>query len=212
MFSDTQAEHASYISDEQTSIAMTELGRLAVRTFRGDKRAESRLMEQLYVAVKNHLRHKISNTEDLNDLIQDTLELALKKIRAGMLQQADSVKSYAIGISERVAKTHYRQTQRKWQAMGQLKDEPILSSELEETITPAKQFDRGIWHHELQTKLKCLKKQRDRLFMIRFYYHGEPVKSIASHYRITEEHGFRVLHRARKRLKQLISPAMLQTH
>src|SRR5215813_15605293 len=72
----------------------------------GNKDAEDDLVRRYTRGVSFIIRQKIQNPPDVEELIQQTLMIALEKIRRGDLQEPKALSRYICGIAGKLAHVH----------------------------------------------------------------------------------------------------------
>lgn len=149
------------------------------------------------------LRHRAPAGSGSEDLYQDTLRLAIAKIRQGELRDPEKLPAFLASIARNLAIHHHRMAARR-QVSG---------------IEPAAEFphpDPGPLDLVLAAErralvaevLNGLTSQRDREVLRRFYLTDEDRPAICDRFGLTLPDLNRVLHRARLRFRRLYEAAV----
>jgi len=164
----------------------------------GDYQAEADLIKKFSRAVNIVLRQQARSLQDAEDLFQDTFRIALEKIRKGELREPEKLGGFLVGTAKFTAIDFYRREGRyvSQEPLGleptHPQDNPLL------TLLDQEKHSRLL---ELLPELKC---QRDREILSRFYLSEEDKVTICKALNISPLHFGRVIHRAKKRLRELL--------
>jgi RNA polymerase sigma-70 factor (ECF subfamily) len=184
-------------------------GELVRRIQAGEPRAETELVTQYREGLFFLLKRWTRDPETAEDLCQETLRLALEKIRKGEVREPDRLAAYLRSLAKNLSTQLYRRTGER--------------TDLREELAPGQELpDRqpGALASLLQEEKACLARRvlqnlgsdRDRQILLRYYLSEERPERICSDLGLTSEHFYRVLHRARQRYRRLfeeqIDPAL----
>lgn len=169
----------------------------------GDMRAEARLLERIRPPLKRMLEHIVWDKTEVDDLLHDTLELALRKLRAGAIRQPEQFYQFACGVGRNLLIRNLRQKQR---LTGLVSFEQISERVLatRDSSGPVECLIRHESAARLRALIRRLPRARDRRVLIGHRLEGLSPARMARELGLKEAHFYRVLYRARQRLKKLI--------
>jgi RNA polymerase sigma-70 factor (ECF subfamily) len=172
---------------------------LVYRILAGDRKAEAELIAR-YSPVLQHLLLRWSrDPATAEDLVQETLGLALAKIRAGEVRQPESLGAFLHSLARNQCTQLYRRSANRTD-----RHEPLDEIRLPEA-RPGQLT--GLLEREkislIRRVLAELRPERDRQVLFRYYIAEERAEPICADLGLTAEHFYRVLHRARQRYKAL---------
>ncbi len=170
---------------------------LVARIQAGDPNAETELVERYSRGLRVLIHHNGGHFA-VDDLVQDTFRLVLKKIRAGEVRQPERLAEFIRGVGRNLA---HRQAQKA-------RARPETGLEAAEFIAdPAPSpYDRLLRKEEIelaQQVLEQLPQARDREVLRRFYGDGEDKEQICAALGLTVPQLNQVLSRARRRFLAL---------
>jgi RNA polymerase sigma-70 factor, ECF subfamily len=165
----------------------------------GDRQAEAELVESYNCVVMSIIRRGVNDPATADDLYQETFCIVLEKIRQGDVREAEKLSGFVCGVARnRVIKYFQRAMQR--QSLTQLEEvEHLPHSEcdqLEQLLQKEKR--EFVWQI-----LKEMANERDIELLTRFYLVEDDKEEICADMGLTSLHFNRVLHRARKRYREL---------
>ena len=174
---------------------------LVFRIQAGDPGAETELAERFGAPLLFLLKRWTRDPETAEDLRQETLRLALEKIRRGEVREPDQLAAFLRSLAKNLSTQLYR---RKGERADLREDLDASTSELPEK-------GPGPLHHLLSQERARLARQvlqemgsdRDRQILLRFYLGEETAERICGDLDMTREHFYCVLHRARQRYRRL---------
>lgn len=185
---------------EENSGERTEAAELVARIVAGDPAAEAELIETYSRGVLCLLRQQTGNRDLADDLHQETFCVALERLRAGELEQPDSLAAFLRSIARNLALAHYRKRARR------RTDEDSESVERASQMR-ASQFSRMRRLEEAQLVRQVLEElstERDRQILFRFYIAEDEKAEICNDLNLSSLHFNRVLFRARQRFRDLL--------
>jgi RNA polymerase sigma-70 factor (ECF subfamily) len=172
---------------------------LVHRIAAGDREAEAELIARYSPVLEHLLRRWSRDPATAEDLLQETLGLALRKIRDGEVRQPESLAAFLHSLARNQCTQLYRRTESRTDL-----HEPIDEARLPEA-RPGQLA--GLLRREkiglIRQVLAELQPERDRQVLFRYYIAEERAEPICADLGITAEHFYRVLHRARRRYKAL---------
>ena len=173
--------------------------RLAAAIRSGDRRAEDEFVRRYAVGLVTVLRVRSHDPELAKDLAQEALRIVLLRLRAGKLDQPESLAGFLRGTALNLLANELRRSERRladsgsdWmdQLVGESSD-PYDTVESEDLVQTMRRVIGG------------MKVERDRDLLWRYYVDEDPKEKLCAHFELSPEHFDRVLHRARLRLKEL---------
>jgi len=175
---------------------------LVTRILSGDPEAERLFVERYDRPIRAVLRQRLRQQADVEDFVQDTLGLALSKIRDGQVREPDKLGSFLMSMARNLVIEHFRRLQRRRTDAD--------SDRVAEQAAPASDLHPGTEARLLANErtqlvhrmLLELETPRDRDILTRFYLQEEEKDSICDDLGLSALHFNRVLHRARQRYKK----------
>ena len=172
---------------------------LVGRVCRGDAGAETEMVERYSRGLRSMLRRKSSDSQLVEDLLQETWIVALNKIRADGLDDPERLAGYLCGIANNLVRSDARRVNRQRTTV----DSGIIELIPDESNNVFRQFTRAEVAGHVRSLLTELGQKRDRDILLAFYVHEEAKDSICNRLGIDGVHFNRVLHRARNRLRDV---------
>jgi len=172
---------------------------LVRRIAAGEAGAEAELAESCGGALRFLARRYTRDEADAEDLYQGTLMLALEKIRGNELREPERLGSFLRSLAKNLSIQRYRR--RSYAAEQPMADPPDAPDQSRpDPLTALLRTERAKVTRSLLTELGVA---RDREVLLRYYIGGESSQRICSDLDMGTDHFYRVLHRARKRFRQL---------
>ena len=167
----------------------------------GNANAETRLVQEYERGLLFILRRACNNDQELAaDLVQDTWQIVITKIRAQELKDPSKLASFIIQIGKNLAIAHYRKAS-------------VQRTESLEQFDRAEQTDQAdnpedilLRHNQammVKTVVRSLDKKRDRDIMFRLFVKGQDKSLICQELKLDKNHFDRVLYRAKQRFRKL---------
>jgi RNA polymerase sigma-70 factor (ECF subfamily) len=176
---------------------------LARRIAAGDRRAENELVERYQRGVLYLLKRKARDPEVALDLRQETFRIAIEKLRAQGLAEAERIGAYLRGIAVNLAIADGRKTTRR----ATTADSDAVELLADPAAGPAETVSSDQVRAAVRSLLDELPVQRDREILIRFYLDDEEKESICAGLGVDSAHFNRVLFRAKQRFRELVAVA-----
>ncbi len=184
------------------SLNSSTAAQLVARIQSGDAQAEHELVERYRRPIGAMLRQRLSQHADVEDFVQDTLSLALGKIRDGQVREPDKLGSFLMSMARNLVTEHFRRLQRRRTEAD--------SDRVAEQAAPGSERHAGSEARLLAEERAQLVRRmlleldtgRDRDILTRFYLQEEEKASICDDLGLSSLHFNRVLHRARQRYKK----------
>lgn len=165
----------------------------------GDPSAEARLVERHSHGLRYLLLHLTGDPVLADDLHQDTFRIVLEKVRAGDLREPEKLAGFLRGTARHLVTGAFRQSSRHPQKpledMGEPQDEapdPLGRLLIDEDRLRVRRL------------LGELPSARDREILFRFHIAEEPKARICEDLGLTSRQFNLVLHRARRRFRELL--------
>lgn len=172
---------------------------LAAAIATGDRQAEDTFVRRYGTGLSAMLRVHCQDRELCRDLVQDTLQIALLRLRAGRIAQPEAVAGFLRGIALNLLANELRRGDRR------LVDrrEDWIAEAVCESSDPYDTVANDDLARATREVIAGVKVQRDRELLWRYYVDQESKPALCGRFGLTAEHFDRVLHRARTRLKEL---------
>ncbi len=178
---------------------LPEAWELATRIAAGDADAENRMVRLYEPGMRRILRTRTDGPSDIDDLVNQVWMLALPKLRRGELRDPLALPAYLNSFTRRVARNYLRHSSRK---VGTT-DAEVIERQVSPTEGP---YTRLKWTQAIEiatTLLDNLSVDRDRQILERYLVDGEDKDRICEDLELDAVQFNKVLHRARKRFKEL---------
>ncbi|MEM1177425.1 MAG: sigma-70 family RNA polymerase sigma factor [Acidobacteriota bacterium] len=180
--------------DAATSVDLVE------RIGAGDAGAEAELIERASPALRFLTRRFARHRADAEDLYQETLVLALEKIRRREVREPEHLGAFLRGLAKNLSTQKYRR--RSFQAEKPGGDDlPDAADERQPgALGGLLREERLRLTRQLLDELQV---PRDREVLFRYYIDEQDSASICEALGLSPDHLYRVLHRARERYRSL---------
>jgi RNA polymerase sigma-70 factor (ECF subfamily) len=189
--------------ERRTSVqqAETEFARrLVARILAGDRSAEAELVNHYERGIRRVLRKSCLNDDDREELLQDTWETAIEKIRGGKLHDHGVLGAFVCGIAHWKAKNRVR-----WNHNRPTTGDPAVMDELlSEEDEPDRALSRA-QDAELVWEVLERMRPRDREILIHFVLLEEDKDEVCASLGVSIARFHGVLCRARQRFHRLLS-------
>jgi len=173
---------------------------LVARIEGGDTRAEAEMVQLYARGIRLILLKRTGNAHLVNDLVQETFVVTLKKLRAGELNKPESLAAFIRQTAVNISIDHFRKESRFVHQGGEIN--PLLSTHMDHK---EQEFDGRKTRELLENALDQLAVPRDRELLRRFYLHDEDKEKICVDLALSASHFDRVLYRAKQRMRELIN-------
>lgn len=173
------------------------VGQIVMLIQQGEQSAENELVRRYRPGLLFILGQRTRNPALAEDLAQDTLLRVLVSLRAGGLEQPESLTKYI----RQTAKFLHIGLQRRHS-----EKEPAVhnTDELSSTNnTPDQELELMESRHRVKSLIEQLSVPRDKDVLFRFYVTGQDKGAICNALNLKSEHFDRVIHRARGRFRIL---------
>lgn len=171
---------------------------LVERIVAGDRSAEAELVERYSRGLRLLICRSSSDRSSVDDIHQDVFRVALQRIRQGEVREPERLNSFLCGVARRLTIDHHRKAAKQ----------PVADDEAARLLLSAEAGpDAMALANEraqiAEEVLSALEIDRQSQILKRFYIADEDKESICRDMGLTGLHFNRVLHRARKRFKEL---------
>jgi DNA-directed RNA polymerase specialized sigma24 family protein len=182
-------------ADENAQIAIA----LARAIASGDREAEDRFVRRYTNGLSAVLRVHCQDAELCKDLVQDTLHVALVRLRAGRIAQPEAIAGFLRGIALNLLANELRRGHRR------LVDrrEDWVDAAVSESSDPYDTVSDDDLVRATREVIAGVRVERDRELLWRYYVDQDAKPVLCARFDLSPEHFDRVLHRARNRLKEL---------
>jgi RNA polymerase sigma-70 factor (ECF subfamily) len=190
-------------SPDEPSGTEGDLQALVTRIQGGDREAEAELVARFSRGLRLMLGRLARNPALADDLHQETLALALEKIRRGEVREPDRLAGFLRGTARNLFIADRRRAVR-YRALDEGEEGAAPSLAVADGA-PAP-FDRAAASEEarqVRRLLSELRHERDRQLLVRFYLSDDGKDEICADLGIEAERFNQVLFRARERLREL---------
>lgn len=175
-------------------------GELVRRIQAGEARAEAELVSRYREGLLYLLKRWTRDPETAEDLCQDTLRLALEKIRKGEVREPDRLAAYLRSLAKNLSTQLYRRCGERTDLREDLDTGRELPDRQPGALASLLQAEKARLARQV---LQSLGSERDRQILLRYYLTEERPERICTDLGLTSEHFYRVLYRARKRYRRL---------
>lgn len=171
---------------------------LVERIRRGDQTAEAELANCWGRGIRVMIQRSLTDTNAVEDLCQETLLLAIRKVRNGELRESSRLPGFIAALARNLVIEHGRR--KRPAPLTNAADPAVEASQLDDLIREQRAL-------RVRQVLQSLPSQRDREILFCFYLTGEDKESICRRLGLSSLHFNRVLHRARERYRELYREA-----
>lgn len=173
---------------------------IALGVRNGRSGAETELVERYSDGLRYLLLRRTRDDERAQDLLQDTLSIAIAKLRDKDLENPERLAGYLRGIAIRAALNAGRRQQREPYPMESEAVAEIPDREPRQFDHVAREQTQAAVHK----LLRSMPIKRDRELLTRFYVQDQDKEEICRALGLDSLHFNRVLFRAKKRFRKLL--------
>jgi RNA polymerase sigma-70 factor (ECF subfamily) len=169
----------------------------------GDRQAETELVERYNRVVMNIIRRKVGDAVVADDLYQETFCIVLEKVREGDVREPEKLPGFVCAVAKNRVIKHFQRAaqQESLTETGETASVPQATpDQLGELL---RKETAGI----VQQILKEMTSERDIQVLFRFYLAEDDKERICADLGLTSLQFNLVLHRARKRYRELYERA-----
>jgi RNA polymerase sigma-70 factor, ECF subfamily len=164
----------------------------------GDAAAESELVSRYGRGVTILIRRAGGGASALDDLYQQTFQIALEKIRRGDVREPEKLPGFICSLARNLVIEHFRRA-----AARRFADPDEATRAADPAPGPLESLLRVEKASIVRRVLAELPSERDREILFRFYIAEDEKDSICRDLGLTSLHFNRVLFRARERYREL---------
>lgn len=179
---------------------------LVKRIGEGDRRAEDELVRRYQRGLIYLLKRRTRDPQLALDLAQDTLRIAIEKLRKSPIDQVERVAGYLHATALNLATADDRKNKRR----ATTADYDAVAAAADDAPGPFDHVSTEQVQRIVRKLLGELPVQRDREILIRTYLEDEDKSSICVALGVDSAHYNRVLFRAKQRLRELLTSAASQ--
>lgn len=197
------------VADQADSAAEAEVSARLVAGIRaGSSEAESDLAARYGRGLLYLLRRHCGDPDLALDLRQDTLRIAIERLRGDSLDNDTRLAAFLRGIAMNLLTGHRRKTARR----ATFPDTDNIEATADERSGPYDQVSKQQVQAAVRRLLEELKTPRDREILTRFYLDEEEKQAICDDLGLDAAHFSRVLFRAKQRFRDLLGQAQRRGH
>jgi RNA polymerase sigma-70 factor (ECF subfamily) len=166
-----------------------------------DRSGIGELIAKDYVGLRRLLARRAGDPQVAADLLNDAVCTAWEKWCMGQIQRPEQIAGYIFQVAMNLLRNRRRLVAERWDrraSVEQLDREKITSASAEQ------EADEQL-AARLKTLIRSMDSQRDRMVLVRFYLEEEEKESICRDLQLDARQFDRVLHRARQRLRELLT-------
>ncbi len=173
----------------------------------GNQSAENELIVRIMPKLKVRLQQIIWEPDVIEDILQDTLIACLIKVRQQALKTPESFSAYAASIGKNLAYQYIRRHKKDKDNIQFCDPEHDIATAVtqDHSKNPDAQLEEIQTRHFVSEMLNTLPRQRDQDILVSYYLNEHQSSEICSQNNIRQDHLYRVLSRARQRLRRLMS-------
>jgi RNA polymerase sigma-70 factor, ECF subfamily len=186
-------------SDSEPQIAAD----LCARIYKGSRDAEELLVRRYGAGLLRLLKLRTRDAELALDLRQDTLRVAIERLRRSMLEDPTGLAAYLRGVALNLLIAQRRKDTRR----ATTPDSIAIENAADEQGGPFDHVSREQMRHVVGVLLNELNTPRDRDLLTRFYIRDEDKATICAALSVDSVHFNRVLFRAKQRFRELLLQA-----
>jgi RNA polymerase sigma-70 factor (ECF subfamily) len=156
------------------------------------------LIAKHYVGLRLLITRRTGDQQVAADLLNDAVCTTWEKLRAGQIRRPDQIAGYVFQVAMNLLRNHRRVVAERPGRRASLDQ----LDELKGSAAPEQLEDRLAGR--LKGMIQGLDSLRDRMILVRFYLDEEDKDSICRDMRLTSLQFDKVLHRARRRMRELL--------
>ena len=185
--------------------AMEDKKRIAVdfvnRIHAGDKLAEGELIQHYGPGVLLMLERRTLDQQLAVDLYQDTFVVVIERLRGKSINEPHKLGAFIYGTSKNLLIGDLRKKARR----RTFADSDIVSETADSKSGPFQNVNRDEEARIVRQIISSMRSKRDRTLLRRFYIDEEDKENICLELNLSSLHFNRVLFRARRRFKDLLT-------
>jgi RNA polymerase sigma-70 factor, ECF subfamily len=176
---------------------------LVRRIMAGDRRAEEELIARFGDGILFLLRRWTRDPSTAEDLYQETVRLALEKIRRGEVREPDKLPGFLRSLAKNLSIHHYRRGSVRGERERDLEEvgaDTVVSHDATDQLTSLLRAEKAALVRQVIGEMPM---ERDRQVLFRFYIGEEDKERICADLGLTGPELNVVLFRARQRYRKL---------
>jgi RNA polymerase sigma-70 factor (ECF subfamily) len=185
-----RTDRATSTEQEQSAVSLAE------RIRQGDRAAEQTLVEQYSRSLRLLLRHATPDPQLAEDVYQEAFAVLIKRLRGDGLEDPTKVSAFLQATARLLLLNHERKGARRATMANTELVERTAGADSDPDRAIAREEARVLVHRAIRGLVP-----RDRDILVRFYLRDEDRDRICAVHRISHKHFYRVLCRARQRLR-----------
>ena len=176
---------------------------LVSRIRAGEWQAEGELVERYSRCVMIIIRREVNDTAVVDDLYQETFWTVLEKIRRGDVREPEKLSGFVCSVARNRVIRYFHHAARQ-KSLTETEEAVLLPHPAPDQLKEVLQREKAdlVWQ-----VLKEMPNERDIQVLLRLYIAEEEKEQICADLGLTSSHFNIVLHRARKRYKELYERA-----
>ncbi len=185
--------------------AMEDKKRIAIdfvnRIHAGDKLAEGELIQHYGPGVLLMLERRTQDQQLAIDLYQDTFVIVIERLRGKSINEPHKLGAFIYGTSKNLLIGDLRKKARR----KTFADSDIVAETADKNSGPFQNVNREEEARIVRQIISSMRSRRDRTLLRRFYIDEEEKENICLELNLSSLHFNRVLFRARRRFKDLLT-------
>lgn len=174
---------------------------LSHRIASGDRSAESELVSQYGGGLMIMLRQRTGDHELASDLYQETFIIVIKRLRRANLDEPEKLSAFLHATAKNVLIGDVRKEARR----KTFANSDIVAAVPDGRPGPSDQVNRSEEAGIVRELIDEMRSERDKALLLRFYIDEEDKSDICAALNLSSTHFNRVLFRARRRFKDLLT-------
>jgi RNA polymerase sigma-70 factor (ECF subfamily) len=198
------SEERGRVAEEADSMSEADISARLVGDIRaGDRRAEQAMAERYGRGLLYLLRRQCGDPDLALDLRQDTLRIAIEKLRAEALTDPTKLSAFLRAIAMNILTAHRRKDTRR----ATYTNSDTIDVTADDRRGPYDNVSSQQVQAAVRSLLEELKTPRDREILRRVYLEEDDKDDICADFGIDSAHFSRVLFRAKQRFRELLTQA-----
>jgi RNA polymerase sigma factor (sigma-70 family) len=178
-----------------------EAANLVARIQSGERAAEEAFVKRYNGGLLAILRVRCRDQELCRDVAQDTLRIVLVRIREKGLDQPAGLIGFLRGTALNLLANEMRRSEHRLTQTAS----DWLDQALDESSDPYDTVEADDLARTVRTLIAGMKVERDRELLWRHYVKEDSKERLCAEFQLSAEHFDRVMHRARQRLKEILT-------
>lgn len=174
---------------------------LVTGIYKGDKNAESQLIQKYSRQVLYILEKRCGDPELARDICQETFLVLLEKFRNQMIDDPSKLAAYVQQTAVNILIASRRKDARR----QTFADTDLIDTYIDGAGNPVSDLERMSIRDSVRDSILNMKNTRDKEILYRYYIHEHDKDEICQHLGIDFRHFDKVISRARSRLRDAIT-------